>query len=337
MANYTTTSLEATKYLCGLIRDLASVSEGIDDINIRSDGTFSSVMIDTLIKKCLEDSNEYTEKLVANLSRLELKLVTSESEITESNILYLFKPDGATSYNQYVVIEGNKILLGTCDINMADYIKAADVAKDYATKVELKAVADKIGTTNLTTTDTTITGAIEEVKRIVEGKGDAAPANTFNAEDFSVDDANEVGLLPARRVYHGTRAAWDSLSVAEKTQYGATAFTDDEGGDFPLTSEAIQLISGVDANLARIIRYGKLVIISLDSLTSTSSISQYTVLASGLPTPYTGASEAGQHVASGRINSSSYLYVSDTGTLCVGVGGWDGSRSDGSIVYVTND
>lgn len=168
MANYTTTSLEATKYLCGLIRDLASVSEGIDDINLRSDGTFSSVMIDTLIKKCLEDANEYTEKLVANLSRLELKLVTSESEITQPNILYLFKPDGATSYNQYVVIEGNKVLLGTCDIDMAQYLKIADASKTYATKTELKAVTDKIGTTTLTTTAQTLTGSIEEVKGIAE-------------------------------------------------------------------------------------------------------------------------------------------------------------------------
>ena len=117
----------------------------------------------------------------------------------------------------------------------------------------------------------------------------------------------------------------------------ATAFTDDEGGDFPLTSEAIQLISGVDANLARVIRYGKLVIVALDSITSTSAIQQYTIIASGLPVPYTGASEAGQNVASGRITASTYLYVSNVGTLCVGVGGWDGSRGDGSIVYVTND
>ena len=168
MANYTTTSLEATKYLCGLIRDLASVSEGIDDINLRSDGTFSSVMIDTLIKKCLEDANEYTEKLVANLSRLELKLVTNESEITQPNILYLFKPDGATSYNQYVVIEGNKVLLGTCDIDMAQYLKIADASKTYSTKTELKAVTDKIGTTTLTTTAQTLTGAINEVKGIAE-------------------------------------------------------------------------------------------------------------------------------------------------------------------------
>ena len=166
--NYTTLSLEAVKFLTGLIRDTVSVGEAIDDLHIRSDGSWSSVMIDTLIKKCLEDANEYTEKLVANLSRLELKLVTSESEITQPNILYLFKPDGATSYNQYVVIEGNKVLLGTCDIDMAQYLKIADASKTYSTKTELKAVTDKIGTTTLTTTAQTLTGSIEEVKGIAE-------------------------------------------------------------------------------------------------------------------------------------------------------------------------
>ena len=165
-----------------------------------------------------------------------------------------------------------------------------------------------------------------------------AESFTFNEDDFNVDSSTDkVSLLPSRRVFNGSKADWDLLSVAEKTQYGATAFTDDEGGDFPLTSEAIQLISGVDANLARVIRYGKLVIVALDNITSTSSIQQYTVIASGLPVPYTGASEAGQNVASGRITTSTYLYVSNAGTLCVGVGGWDGSRGDGSIVYVTND
>ena len=165
-----------------------------------------------------------------------------------------------------------------------------------------------------------------------------AESFTFNEDDFNVDSSTDkVSLLPSRRVFNGSKADWDLLSVAEKTQYGATAFTDDEGGGFPLTSEAIQLISGVDANLARVIRYGKLVIVALDNITSKSSISQYTVIASGLPVPYTGASEAGQSVASGRITASTYLYVSNAGTLCVGVGGWDGSRGDGSIVYVTND
>lgn len=165
-----------------------------------------------------------------------------------------------------------------------------------------------------------------------------AESFTFNSDDFGVDTTTStVSLAPERRVYNGTKADWNLLSVAEKTQYGATAFTDDEGENFPLTSEAIQLISGVDANLARVIRYGKLVIIALDNLTATSTIAPYTIIASGLPTPYTGASEGGQRVASGRITSSTYLYVSDSGTLSVGVEEWDGSRGDGSIVYVTND
>lgn len=52
---------------------------------------------------------------------------------------------------------------------------------------------------------------------------------TFDSNDFNVANDN-VELQPSRRTYKGTRAAWDLLSVAEKTQYGATAFTDDEGG-----------------------------------------------------------------------------------------------------------
>ena len=52
---------------------------------------------------------------------------------------------------------------------------------------------------------------------------------TFDSDDFNVANDN-VELQPSRRVYGGTRAAWNLLSVAEKTKYGATAFTDDEGG-----------------------------------------------------------------------------------------------------------
>lgn len=59
-----------------------------------------------------------------------------------------------------------------------------------------------------------------------------AESFTFNSDDFDIDSStNEVSLLPSRRVYNGTKADWDLLSVAEKTQYGATAFTDDDGGD----------------------------------------------------------------------------------------------------------
>lgn len=57
-----------------------------------------------------------------------------------------------------------------------------------------------------------------------------AESFTFNEDDFNIDSSTDkVSLLPSRRVFNGSKADWDLLSVAEKTQYGATAFTDDEG------------------------------------------------------------------------------------------------------------
>lgn len=56
-----------------------------------------------------------------------------------------------------------------------------------------------------------------------------AESFTFNDDDFDVDTATStVSLAAERRVYNGTKAVWDTLSTAEKTQYGAAAFTDDE-------------------------------------------------------------------------------------------------------------
>lgn len=69
-----------------------------------------------------------------------------------------------------------------------------------------------------------------------------AESFTFNSDDFDVDTTTStVSLAAERRVYNGTKAVWDTLSVAEKTQYGATAFTDDgdTGADIYSTSETL--------------------------------------------------------------------------------------------------
>ena len=134
--NYTTVSKKGIEYLCSLINQLANVSEGIDDLNLRTDGTFSSVKIDTLLNTLKTDCNDYTDRLVANLSRLELKIATSESEITQPNTMYLYKPSGSTSYEQYVVIEGTKVLLGTTDINMGDYYTISQTDTKFVLKTD---------------------------------------------------------------------------------------------------------------------------------------------------------------------------------------------------------
>ena len=171
MANYTTMSLDATKLLCGLIRDLASVSEGIDNLHLADNLTFSNIHIKDLIDKCLQDANTEAEKLVGALTHLTCEETTVQPTLdnSEVNVIYLYSADGNAPYQQYLKISDTKLVdLGNTSISLTDYIKAADVAKDYATKTELKAVTDKIGTTTLTTTAQTLTGSIEEVKGIAE-------------------------------------------------------------------------------------------------------------------------------------------------------------------------
>ena len=183
---YTTLSREGYTYLIGLIRNLANVSEGIDDLHLRSDGTFSSVKIDTLLNTLRSDCNEYTDRLVANLSRLELKIANDESEISQPNIMYLYKASGETSYSQYVVIEGVKILLGTCDIDMGNYYTITQADAKFVLKTDFDSlkteVERKVNKTdivdNLTSTDTDKPLSANQGKVLKDGKIDKTSITT---------------------------------------------------------------------------------------------------------------------------------------------------------------
>ena len=225
MANheYKILSEDAIKYLCGLIRDLASVSEGIDNLNLADDKTFSNIYIKNLIDKCLEDANAEAEKLVGALTHLtcEETAIQPTLDNSEINVIYLYSANGNPPYQQFLKISEDKLVdLGSTSISLEDYIKAADVAKDYATKVELKAVTDKIGTTTLTTTDTTITGAIEEVKGIADGKVDKTSIVTALGD--SVTDDQVTSALLAKTELGKINANLGELSTysTEETKVG---------------------------------------------------------------------------------------------------------------------
>ena len=142
---YTTLSRESINYLCSVIKHTASLSDNIvDDLHLLSNGTFSSVKIDTLLNTLRSDCNEYTDRLVANLSRLELKIANDESEISQPNIMYLYKASGETSYSQYVVIEGVKILLGTCDIDMGDYYTITQADAKFVLKTDFDSLKTEV-------------------------------------------------------------------------------------------------------------------------------------------------------------------------------------------------
>ena len=136
MANYTTTSLEATKYLCGLIRDLASVSEGIDDINLRTDGTFSSVKIDKLITQCLQDANTYSDSVVNALTHLVAEKIDFEPTLDNTtdklNTLLLYSKNSDNNYTQYLRLTNELLNLGDTSLSLNEYLKTAKLSKiDY--------------------------------------------------------------------------------------------------------------------------------------------------------------------------------------------------------------
>ena len=168
-------SEEAIQYLCKCINLVNSLPTSvIDNLHLADNLTFSSTKIDRLLTTLKEDCNKYTDSIVANLSRLELRVVTDEADMIEHNKLYLIKKASETSYSQYVIVTNDsgvdeKILLGTCDISMTDYLKITDAIATYCKKTDfdtLKTEVDKVKTTlgtkvdktdivdNLTSTDT---------------------------------------------------------------------------------------------------------------------------------------------------------------------------------------
>ena len=87
-----TLSLDSIKLLTGLIRDLASVSEGIDNLHLADDKTFSNIYIKNLVDKCLEDANAEAQKLVGALTHLTCEETNVQPTLDNStvNVIYLY-------------------------------------------------------------------------------------------------------------------------------------------------------------------------------------------------------------------------------------------------------
>ena len=82
----------------------------------------------------------------------------------EHNKLYLIKKAGETSYSQYVIVTNDsgvdeKILLGTTDISMTDYLKITDAVATYCKKTDFDALKTEVDK-KLNLTGGTMTGVL---------------------------------------------------------------------------------------------------------------------------------------------------------------------------------
>ena len=255
---YTTLSRESINYLCSVIKHTASLSDNIvDDLHLLSNGTFSSVKINTLLNTLKSDCTQYTDTLVANLARLELKLVTNESDISQPNIMYLYKPDGATSYNQYVVIDGTKVLLGTCDVEMSDYLKVSDAANKYTLKTdydtlvnEVTDIKDKI---NTHTDDTDIHTSADEkasyaLKADITDTIDSTSTSDKMASAKAVFDAIHEPILMTLSSTSDITALLTKLRSLAPGTNATIKLYDNSGVLFPVTGNYIGTVSVINGN-----------------------------------------------------------------------------------------
>ena len=199
MSKYTTLSEEAISYICGLLRDMASVSDAVDDIHLRTDGTFSSVKIDNLIKQVLADGKDYSEQLCSALVKLTCSKTTVQPTLNNSeiNVIYLYSADGNAPFEQYLKISDTELVdMGSTTIDLSDYYDKTTADNRFALKSDVTDIINLIGPATLETTNKTLKGAINEVNSIVtDNKGKISNkadklTNNLKTNQILVDDGN---------------------------------------------------------------------------------------------------------------------------------------------------
>lgn len=125
---------EALKYLAGLIKNATRLSDIINDTSLETSSTLSSVKIDELIRKVLDDSKSYTDNVASSLNNLKKKVVTvlPSVEDADANTMYLIKDASITDedvYTQYLLIDGTMVALGRTSGQFP--ITEYEVGKDY--------------------------------------------------------------------------------------------------------------------------------------------------------------------------------------------------------------
>ena len=173
--NGTTISKEGLEYLCRLINKIVSSPKDLlDDINLATNTTFSSVRIDSLIADTLQQANTHAEALCNALIKLTCEKTTTQPTLSnsEKNVIYLYSSDGNAPFHQYLKISDTELIdMGSTSISLNDYLTITDAVATYckktdfdALKTEVTNLKTKVGTDTLNTTSQDLSGGVNELK-----------------------------------------------------------------------------------------------------------------------------------------------------------------------------
>lgn len=134
-----------------------TISKILLDSEIRLDKTWSSSKIYTDIQQCLSDSKTYTLKELSKKMGASYKVVSTTSEVTSTEFLYLIS--NSTAYDIYALIDGVATKLGDTTIDLSNYYTKNEIDSDFLKKTDadIKYATQTSFNTHISDTDIHIT------------------------------------------------------------------------------------------------------------------------------------------------------------------------------------
>ena len=266
---YTTLSREGYTYLCSIIKQVVSLpTDVIDNLNLATNTTYSSIKIKTIVDKTLEDAKEYANEVCAALVKLECRKTTTQPTLENSdiNVIYLYSADGNAPFQQYLKISETELVdMGSTNINLDGYLTATEITRDYVTKLdfntlktEVEGKVDKADiVNNLTSTDTDKPLSANQGKILDDKKLNKADISTLIDSSSTNDkvpsgkavfDAIHEPILMTRSSASDITALLTKLkSLAPGTNATIKLF-DNSGVLFPVTGNYIGTVSVINGN-----------------------------------------------------------------------------------------
>ena len=198
-----------------------SLSEVINDTVYAKNKVYSSEYTLELLEKAKAECNQYAVEQLANSGNLKRKIVSSDSEVTDENILYLILTDSTNNiYTQYMLIDGIATPLGNTQIDLSDYLLIDDfntTIADYAKKNEVVSQNDVVNDLTTVSSSTVLSsqGTSNELDKKVDKTSIATSINSTSTDE-QVASAKAVNSeldkkLNANELVVADKGKWTAL------------------------------------------------------------------------------------------------------------------------------
>lgn len=195
-----------------------SLSEVINDTVYAKNKVYSSEYTLELLDKTKAECNQYTVEQLANSGNLKRKIVSSDSEVIDENILYLILTDSTNNiYTQYMLIDGTATPLGNTQIDLSDYLLIDDfntTIADYAKKIEVVSQNDVVN--DLTTVSSSTVLSSQGTSNELDKKIDKTSIST------TIDSTSTDEQVASAKTIYGKLTSMDKEC---KIVYPSSEFT----------------------------------------------------------------------------------------------------------------